>query len=388
MLLKRPDLRHRASNLRWVRYRVSLVNEYKLILSSPHSELYVTAQLWADSKPLTVPVQTAYKVFKNGRIWNEWLTLPITYSNIPLSSQLAITVWDLSPTGGEGSKLHAIPFGGTTIPLFDNDNTLQKGRQRCRLHRHKAADGLSSSTTPWIIPPARRNQKDEKASIGSVNEQGAEMERLEGLLKKQEMGEIPPNAWLDQMVFRQMMKLRSNALKSEPASSQKEHIKGKLNDINGETPEDGMKDEHEEKFYIHIEFPRFDHPIVFTDQEYPAPPISSIQLPASSSEVRLKPPPEVSFGPGINVDGNGYGDVDAGRLVRIYDPEVGMRDNPAENKHRRLVRSHRTGVLDRDLKPNAKIRDELNVRISHEANTMLLQKLILPPGHHVLWSHS
>jgi phosphatidylinositol 3-kinase len=161
-----------------------------------------------------------------------------------------------------------------------------------------------------------------------------------------------------------------------------------LNDTNGETPEDGMKNEHEEKFYIHIEFPRFDHPIVFTDQEYPAPPISSIQLPASSSEVRLKPPPEVSFGPGINVDGNGYGDVDAGRLVRIYDPEVGMRDNPAENKHRRLVRSHRTGVLDRDLKPNAKIRDELNVRISHEANTILLQKLILRTGYHVLWSHS
>jgi phosphatidylinositol 3-kinase len=49
-----------------------------------------------------------------------------------------------------------------------------------------------------------------------------------------------------------------------------------------------------------------------------------------------------------------------GRLVRVYDPEVGARDNPAESKHRRLVRSHRTGVLDRDLKPNAKVRDELN----------------------------
>ena len=55
-----------------------------------------------------------------------------------------------------------------------------------------------------------------------------------------------------------------------------------------------------------------------------------------------------------------------GRLVRIYDPEVGMRDNPAENKHRRLVRSHRAGVLDRDLKPNAKIRDELNVSFADE----------------------
>jgi phosphatidylinositol 3-kinase len=35
--------------------------------TSPHSDLYVTVQLWADSKPLTVPVQTAYKPFKNER---------------------------------------------------------------------------------------------------------------------------------------------------------------------------------------------------------------------------------------------------------------------------------------------------------------------------------
>lgn len=40
-----------------------------------------------------------------------------------------------------------------------------------------------------------------------------------------------------------------------------------------------------------------------------------------------------------------------------------IRDNPVEAKHRRLVRSHRNGPLDRDLKPNPKIRDELNVSI-------------------------
>lgn len=42
-----------------------------------------------------------------------------------------------------------------------------------------------------------------------------------------------------------------------------------------------------------------------------------------------------------------------------------MRENPVEAKHRRLVRSHRNGPLDRELKPNAKIRDELNVRWTH-----------------------
>lgn len=45
----------------------------------------------------------------------------------------------------------------------------------------------------------------------------------------------------------------------------------------------------------------------------------------------------------------------------VLDPDI-QRDNPVEAKHRRLVRSHRNGPLDRDLKPNPKIRDELNVR--------------------------
>ena len=61
----------------------------------------------------------------------------------------------------------------------------------------------------------------------------------------------------------------------------------------------------------------------------------------------------------------GDDDENAPPLIRIYDPEVGAKDNPAESKHRRLVRSHRTGVLDRDLKPNAKIRDELNTIMSY-----------------------
>ena len=48
-------------------------------------------------------------------------------------------------------------------------------------------------------------------------------------------------------------------------------------------------------------------------------------------------------------------------LWQIVDPEVG-RENPVEDKHRRLIRSQRSGALDRELKPNAKDRDELAVR--------------------------
>jgi hypothetical protein len=53
----------------------------------------------------------------------------------------------------------------------------------------------------------------------------------------------------------------------------------------------------------------------------------------------------------------------------VLDPDL-HRDNPVEAKHRRLVRSHRSGPLDRDLKPNPKIRDELNVN-NRKYNVMI-----------------
>jgi phosphatidylinositol 3-kinase len=318
---------------------------------SPNFELYVTAQIWADSKPLTVPVQTAYKSFKNARIWNEWLQLPATYSNLPASAQLAITVWDLSPAEDTEieSNLHAVPFGGTTIPLFDKDNTLQKGRQRCRMHRFRAADGLTDTTTPWVIPQARRSRKAMLVE-DTVDKQVAEMQRLEDLLKKQEMGDLPTNTWLDGLVYKKMMKIRNEALKAEAAALNRQ----------SKTNGDAAGADEEELFYLEIEFPRFDHAVVFTDVEYPPPPVSDLRLPAET-DVRLRPPPEVSFGPDIDIDGVGYGDADAGRLIKIYDPEIGRRVNPAEDKHRELMRSQQTDSLDRDRKPNVHVRDKLNL---------------------------
>ena len=47
-------------------------------------------------------------------------------------------------------------------------------------------------------------------------------------------------------------------------------------------------------------------------------------------------------------------------LWAVVDPDL-ARENPVEDKHRRLVRSHRSSPYDRELKPNAKIRDELSV---------------------------
>ncbi|KAL4788684.1 kinase-like domain-containing protein [Aspergillus varians] len=338
VLLKQPELRHIGS------------------AQNPLSDLFATVQLWSESKPLGVPLQTSYKAFKSARAWNEWLQLPMYIKDAPLKCQLAITVWDLSPFGGEGADGHYIPFGGTTIPLFDEDGKLKTGRQKCKVYRHKAADGFSATTTPSSPPKRRKGNRPDP--LGPSTEE-MELERVEVLIKKHEMGDIPRIDWMDQMVFRQLERLKLNA--EEAARKRAILLKAnKGQQPNGEEEEEDGENFDDDNFTLYIEFPRFDHPIVWSDHEYPPPPISPYpQNTPGNATAALKPLPEVRFGPGIEgADGEG--------VIRIYDPEVGQTGNPCEDKHRRLIRSHRTGIMDRDLKPNPKIRDDLNIIMSYE----------------------
>ncbi|RDW72488.1 phosphatidylinositol 3-kinase VPS34 [Aspergillus mulundensis] len=337
VLLKKPELRHIGS------------------VQNPVSDLFATAQLWSESKPLGVPLQTSYKAFKTARAWNEWLQLPMSIKDAPLKCQLAITIWDLSPFGGDGADGHYIPFGGTTIRLFDDDGKLKTGKQKCKVYRHKAADGFSATTTPSSPPKRRRGNKPDQ--LGPSQEE-LELERVEVLIKKHEMEEIPQIDWMDQLVFRQLERLKLSA----DTAARKRAI---IMEANRNRRPDGDEDEDEEEyddenFTLYVEFPRFDHPIVWSDHEYPPPPISSYsQNGPGNANGTLKSLPEVRFGPGIEgADGEG--------VIRIYDPEVGQTGNPCEDKHRRLIRSHRTGIMDRDLKPNPKIRDDLNTIMSYE----------------------
>lgn len=287
-----------------------------------------------------------------------------------MNSYLAITIWDLSPTGGKQAQGHAIPFGGTTLPLFDHDNQLQKGRQKCQVHRHKQADGNDNTTTPSSVAKKRGGSKKEDNVV--VDREAEELERLEKLFKKHELGEIPRVEWLDQLVYRGTEKRGLKAAKNSVKSLQRQSA------LNGNAEADGQQtkatdSEAEDpprpgpsKFVLNVELPRFDFPVVFADHEYQPPPVSSFQhSSASQSNIIMKPPPEVAYGPGINGPDNA-GNSMGGRIVRIYDPEIDQKDNPVESKHRRLVRSqHRHGILDKDLRPNSKVRDELNLIMSY-----------------------
>lgn len=247
--------------------------------------------------------------------------------------------------------------------MFDKDNQLHKGRQKCIVYRHKRADGNDRTTTPAFKPEKRRGSATQNGDATVMDKDAEEQERMEKLFKKHEMGEIPRVDWLDQLVFRGFEKKTAKA--SMRAIQRQRMGSSTALNADGEAAGLDVQDLHRQrpaKYLLNVELPRFDFPIVFADREYPPPAISSFQHLSISQSNVLKPVPEVQFGPGINA----IGDPSGGRLVRIYDPEVGARDNPADSKHRRLFRSaHRNGIMDKDLKPNAKVRDELNLIVSY-----------------------
>ncbi|KAK4513454.1 uncharacterized protein ATC70_005455 [Mucor velutinosus] len=274
-------------------------------------DLYITVQLFGDNKPLTVPVKTSYKAFRNHWSWNEWLTLPIKYCDLPSSAQFAITVWET--IGPRKVK----PVGGTTLRLFGKQFTLRKGKQKLHIWRGCEADGNHDTSTPSKLP----------------NHEDNDMNKLEKLMKKFDCGDIRPEEWLDVMAFRQIENIHKN-----------------ISNISTELA-------------LYVDLPKFDFPVVYGEMEYNLPgPFTVIQNSAAHN-INDSDPLMAAMSQQIYSDQhNNSNDLDRQTLMHysiVLDPDF-QRENPVEAKHRRLVRSHRNGPLDRDLKPNPKIRDELN----------------------------
>ncbi|KAF8322549.1 phosphatidylinositol 3-kinase [Clavulina sp. PMI_390] len=268
------------------------------VQSETPSDLYVTVQLVADNKPLTIPYRTSFKAFKTNVVWNEWISLPIKYCDLPLSSQLTFTVWDIS-----GPRT-AAPVGGSTFRIFGKKWTLRRGSHRLLLWPGQEADGSVETRTP--------------SKIGLKDEMG----RLEKLMKKFERDELPKLDWLDTLAFRKMEEVRT---------------------VSEET-------EKSDNLFLYIDLPKFDFPIIFSEPE----PV--VHPPTPSGAATPLPPPTAAPAL-INMNADPH-------LWVVIDPEM-ARTNPVEDKHRRLVRSHRSGPLDRELKPNAKLRDELNAILNY-----------------------
>ncbi|KAH8554115.1 phosphatidylinositol 3-kinase [Umbelopsis sp. PMI_123] len=289
---------------------------------SDHSDLYVTVQVYADNKPLTVSVRTSYKAFKQQWKWNEWLVLPIKYRDLPASAQLVITIWDIE------KPRKTVPVGGTTLRLFGEYLTMRKGKHKLYVWPGVEADGKNETSTPSKLKTT------------------SELDRLEKLVKKHDAGDIQPVEWLDALAFRQIEKIHKEETE-------------KSNDL-----------------HLYIDFPKFDFPLVYGEME--------CILPESTGSMigqPLAPQPNAAIANAMsqqinftidedNISTAQYPPTAISQYNVILDHEI-HRENPVEAKHRRLVRSHRNGPLDRDLKPNPKIRDELNSILSYPSTKIL-----------------
>uniref|UniRef100_A0A8C2Z133 Phosphatidylinositol 3-kinase catalytic subunit type 3 n=1 Tax=Cyclopterus lumpus TaxID=8103 RepID=A0A8C2Z133_CYCLU len=106
------------------------------------SDLYVTCQVFAEGKPLALPVRTSYKAFSTRWNWNEWLRLPVKYPDLPQSAQVALTVWDVYGPG------RAVPVGGTTVTLFGKYGMFRQGMHDLKVWPGVEGDGGEPTTTP------------------------------------------------------------------------------------------------------------------------------------------------------------------------------------------------------------------------------------------------
>ncbi|KAJ9577732.1 hypothetical protein L9F63_005725, partial [Diploptera punctata] len=274
--------------------------EYDKLLSDPllkfsglyqdgFADLMVVCQVFADGRPLALPVCTSYKAFTTRWNWNEWVTLPVMFSDLPRNAQLTFTVYDtLGP-----SKIQ--PVGGSTISLFGKRGVFRQGMLDLRVWPNREADGNYPSATP-----------------GKARDHGKEqMQRLAKLTKKHRNGHMTKVDWLDRLTFREIEMINEQEKRNS------------------------------DYMYLMVEFPSV---------ELDSIPMSVVFFEQDGDEV--------------------YQFRAHGDLVRVPDHEI-LQENLVESKHHKLARSLRSGVSDKDAKPNASMRDVLNTIVAYPPTKQL-----------------
>ncbi|KAG8225411.1 hypothetical protein J437_LFUL004611 [Ladona fulva] len=225
-------------------------------------DLFVVCQVYADGRPLSLPVTSSYKSFTTRWNWSEWITLPVMFSDLPRNAQLCLTIYDcMGPS-------QIMTVGGTTISLFGKHGVFRQGMVDLRI---------------WP------NQ----------------------LTKKHRNGQMIKIDWLDRLTFREIEMINEKEKRSSDC------------------------------MYLMVEFPVIEvnsvpHAVVYYEKD--------------GDEV---------YQFRVQAD-----------IVTVPDNEI-LQDNLVESKHHKLARSLRSGVSDKDVKPNATVRDTLNTIVGYPPTKQL-----------------
>ncbi|MBN3324502.1 PK3C3 kinase, partial [Atractosteus spatula] len=166
------------------------------------SDLYVTCQVFAEGKPLALPVRTAYKAFSTRWNWNEWLRLPVKYPDLPQSAQVALTVWDVYGPG------RAVPVGGTTVALFGKYGMFRQGMHDLKVWPGVEGDGSDPTTTPGRTSSSL--SEDQMGRLAKL----PDLEVLSDLTKAHRQGHMVKVDWLDRLTFREIEMINESEKRS------------------------------------------------------------------------------------------------------------------------------------------------------------------------------
>lgn len=304
-------------------------------------DYYITAQLWADDRRIGPPVNTGFGKLATVQQynWNSVLSFAAKYASLPVTAQIAITIWDIS------NPNQHIPFGGTTVSLFSKRAILRKGRQKLHIWEGVEGDGSTRTKTPGKL--YRSNPLDE----------------IEKLIKKWTQGRLSRVEWLDKLAPRAIERIN---LQTDQKS--------------------------QDRITLFLEMPEFEFPIVFIPTTPPSPTSHAIQ----QQKPVVTPGPTTESATGRYTTGN-YGYIPnsnhratisvggvASPPVRNgtqvlqtmdYDPDV-MAGSAAERKHRTLTRARQRSPLDaaqRSIKPNSIDRQILNRIVAYPLTKALTE---------------
>ncbi|ODV97949.1 hypothetical protein PACTADRAFT_47778 [Pachysolen tannophilus NRRL Y-2460] len=294
---------------------------------------FISIQLISSNKPLTIPIISLINNSKQydrsslstggsssssspNSINNKWLTLPISYNQLPLNSKIFIVLFNYNKFDKReimGSCAFNIFNVGETNDEESNF-TLKRGYQKLIIYTPADAEMNDSDVSKDI-----NNGKEENLSV---------MDKLEKKIKLHESGDMIAIDWLDNLTFRKIEQI-----------NKKNSISKYTNDNNSGNNSN----------FLYLEMVQFDIPIVFSDVKY-----SIINIPNY-------------------VDNESNGDLIESTTVLemsspldnyqpIFDPDQYRdynNDDPIEQKFRKLERIHQSSPLDKDIKPTLKVKEHI-----------------------------
>lgn len=156
--------------------------QFSGLFSEECAPLIVKIQCFNNGIPFGLPVTTSYKAFSKRWSWNEWVTLPFSFCDLPRTAVLGFTIYDCTGPGNMAI------VGGTVISVFGKHGIFREGMFDLKVWPSQEADPSENTKTPGKSKESTHHQ----------------MERLAKLAKKHRNGQIQKVDWLDRLTFREI----------------------------------------------------------------------------------------------------------------------------------------------------------------------------------------